>query len=289
MEFLKPMKVKEYGGQPVAIAQQKFDGYYAEVYKSRSIPGHIFVCTKKQEVNLWPKLKKHPVICNQLLQLPMETVLRCELHAFNVHATSVPTMINDADERLLLSPYCIEQWGGTKPYYSFDEEWVLLIGHGFTVSSRIDLSLTPKVINNSEIEFLLQKAKRYSYEGWVLKDKPRGNCYKIKPQKTVDAFVVDYTISDSDTYAGGLKSVDIAVYHEDLDFTFKEVIIGTVGTGFEGDYRMSVDLPSLIGRVGEFKYQELGARGRLKFPRFLRWRDDEKTKEQCLYSQLKGV
>ena len=296
MEFLDPIKVKEYAGQPVSIAQVKFDGYYAEVYKSRDIDGSVFICTKSQKVNLWPKLRKNPAIEQQMKRIPYETILRCELHTPSVPATSVPTMINDADDRLLLSPFCIELWGGHVPTYSdsqkqFNAESDLLVDYGFTIPGTLDLKTFFNIIYGSSVvladdfvDMLKEEAKRLDIEGWVLKDNPRGNCYKIKPQKTVDAFIVSYEISDSDTYAGGLKSVDIAV----LDGGIK-VVIGTVGTGFEGDYRMSVDPRSLINRVGEFKYQRVGSKGRLIFPRFLRWRDDEKKSFECSIDQLKGI
>lgn len=284
MDFLTPLKVKEYSGQPVTIAQVKFDGYYVEIYKSKEFG--ICVCTKGRKVNIWSKLQRNSNIKVQLESLPDETILRCELHAFNVHATSIPTLINEADERLIISPFCIEKWNGDISDISFEEEFKLLFKHGFIVPKIERLFSTPNCLTDKAVIKLKNLAGSLKLEGWVLKDCPRGDCYKIKPQKTVDAFVVDYTISDSDTYAGGLKSVDIAVWGDGLK---KNIIIATVGTGFDGEYRMSVDMKSLIGRVGEFKYQSIGAKGRLIFPRFLRWRYDEKSKHECGIDQLKGV
>ncbi len=284
MEFLEPLKIKEYSGQPVTIAQVKFDGYYAEVYKDKDI---IFICTKKQEINLWPKLVKNRAIHKQVLSLPDNTILRCELHCPGVPATSVPTLINEANERLLLSPFRIEMWNNRIPsVYTFEENEIILTDYGFVVPPIRYLSSTPIPLSDNEIKELKEDAKAKGVEGWVLKDKVLGNSWKLKPQKTVDAFVVSYAVSDSDTYAGGLKSVDIAVWGDGLK---KNITIATVGTGFDAEYRMSVDMKSLIGRVGEFKYQTIGAKGRLIFPRFLRWRDDEKKKDECTIDQLKGV
>ena len=279
MEFLNSLKVTEYKGQPVTVAQEKFDGYYAEVYAMKD---YVVICTKGQKVNLWPKLKKQKAIREQIESLPAGTVLRCELHAFNVPATSVPTLINDADDKLLLSPFTIEQWRDSFFTSSFQEERLILMNHGFTVPLINRYWNPAEVLLEKEIEWLKNSAKECGIEGYVLKDGEHG-CWKIKPQKTVDAFVVECNISESDTYAGGLKSVTIAVLHGD-----KVVRIASVGSGFEGDYRMKVDRKTLIGRVGEFKYQSLGAKGRLKFPRFLRWRDDEKAAVQCKSDQLKG-
>ncbi len=280
MDFLEPIKVKEYGGQPVTIAQTKFDGYYTEVYKDNQFG--IVICTKKQKENLWPKLKLNPNIKQQVESLPDKTILRCELHAFDVQATSVPTLINDADKRLLLSPFRVELWAGKLLDLTFEEQYFMMTKR-FVVPQVNRLTSEPEAVSDSEVENLKQLAIASGIEGWVLKDHPLGNSWKIKPQLTVDAFVVSYTVSDSLTYAGGLKAVQIAVYsgHE-------KVVIASVGMGFKADYRMSVDMKSLIGRVGEFSYQSVAAKGRLKFPGFLRWRDDEKSKNECLENQLKG-
>ncbi len=285
MNLLLKHKVSEYSGQPVSIAQVKFDGYYTEVYKSKEFGVKIY--HKKQNIDLWPKLRLIDAIRQSVERLPQETILRCELHVFNVHASSVPTLTNNADPRLLLSPFKIEQWDGRAGDFltSFYMEWKLLNDHFPVVPDYISIDKVTfgTIINLSpfDINMLKQMAIKQGIEGWVVKDIPGGKCWKIKPEKTVDAFVISYKISDSDSYAGGLKSVTFAVYDGE-----KEIEIGTAGSGFKGNYRMSVDPKSLIGRVGEFGYQSLGAKGRLKFPKFLRWRDDEKTARQCLMEQL---
>jgi len=291
VDLLPKHKVEEYDGQPVSVVQVKFDGYYAEVYKSKDFG--IKVYHKKQNRNIWPKLQKIDSIRQSIEQLPNETILRCELHAIGVHATSVPTLTNEADHRLLLSPFKIEWWDGEPFFGSFNTEFELLDSIFPAVPEIYCACCYKKIVKNDlgeivlplyRVEELKQLAIDKGIEGWVVKDVPGGKCWKIKPEKTVDAFVIDYTISDSDSWAGGLKSVTIAVYDGD-----KEVEIGKAGSGFDGDYRMKVNMKSLIGRVGEFGYQSLGAKGRLKFPKFLRWRDDEKNKSQCLMNQLKGV
>ena len=285
MDCLDKFKVKEYDGQPVTIAQIKFDDYYVEVYKNSE--DGIVICTKKQEENLWPKLKKHDVIRHQVESLPDDTILRCELHAFSVQATSVPTLINDADSRLMLSPFKIELWAGISGPIDFEYEYQQLNLAGFIVPDIHELVRMgggPSPLLKCGVEMLKERAIEMNVEGWVVKDVPGGKCWKIKPQKTVDAFVVGYTISESDTFAGGLKAVQIAVMDDG-----GPVEVASCGTGFDADYRMKVDPKSLIGRVGEFKYQDVAAKGKLKFPRFLRWRDEGKTPKDCTISQLKGI
>lgn len=282
MDYLTPIKIKEYKGEPVTIAHAKLDGYYTEVYKDSIVGVHVYFKGRKK--NLWPKLREIKHIYDSIMSLPDQTILRCELHAPCYAATSVPTLINDASKNLLLSPFCIELYAGkVKPFGTFEAMTICLIVHKFVMPKIKRLSNRPASLSEESVHSLKELARFHGTEGWVLKDHPGGNSYKIKPQKTVDAFVVGYNISDSDSYGGGLKSVDIAVLKDG-----EEKVIASVGSGFEGEYRMSVDPKTLIGKVGEFKYQSLGAKGRLKFPRFLRWRDDEKSRSQCLADQLKG-
>ena len=277
MDYLPKFKVAEYSGQPVTVAQEKFNGYFVEVYRAGGYD--IMVCTKNQADDLWPKLSAHTVIRRQIERLPDDTCLRCELHAPGVPATSVPTMLNDADLRLLLSPFQIVSWAGTRWAMTFEAEKRILDGFGFTTPRLIRLSDRPETI--VDVGRWTEYAEELGIEGWVVKDFPGGDCFKIKPQKTVDAFVVGYALSDRGACEGGLKSIHIAVMQG-----AEEKIVASVGVGFDNDYRMMVDPESLVGRVGEFKYQAVGARGKLQFPRFLRWRDDEKTKEECLIEQL---
>lgn len=281
MNYLSPFKVKEYDGQLVSIAQIKFDGYYCEVYKIKDC---IEICMKKQNINLWPKLQKIEIIKNQIESLPNETILRCELHCLGIPATSVPTLINDADIRLLLSPFKIELYDGKIPNLNFQEEFDLLFTkHCFTVPEYYCSWNPSKILSLEEIESLKDAAKKLKTEGFVVKNnKYQYQCWKIKPNKTVDAFIINYVISESDSFSGGLKAVKIAVWDGN-----KCIEVASCGSGFNAEYRMKVDPKTLIGRVGEFKYQSVAAKGRLKFPTFLRWRDDEKTAEQCLISQLR--
>jgi hypothetical protein len=170
MDFLEKFKVADYSGQPVSFIQRKFDGYYVEVYKS-GVFG-IVVCMKKQNIDLWPKLEKHPEIKQQLESLPNETILRCELHAFNVPATSVPTLINDADSRLMISPFKIELLDNA----SEDEydirvkiiETEILKDLGFVVPRSYVLFENPAPLIQSTINYWLETAKDCGYEGWVL-------------------------------------------------------------------------------------------------------------------------
>ena len=118
----------------------------------------------------------------------------------------------------------------------------------------------------------------------ILKQEHCKGWFKVKPLKTVDAFVTGYTYSESDTKFGWLRAVQVSVWSVDKSQTR----IASVGTGFTDEFRREMcgdKAESLINRVCEIEYDSIAANGKLKFPRFLRWRYD-KSMEDCAVDQL---
>lgn len=127
-----------------------------------------------------------------------------------------------------------------------------------------------------DIEVLKLQAHNLKIEGWMLKNDHCREWYKLKPTRTVDAVVVDYSVSRSPTTFGDLKAIQVALEGK---------VIASVGTGFTPEYRATVDRKKLIGLVAEVEYDEVAANGKLKFPRFLRWRPD-RDPESCKLEQI---
>jgi len=269
-------KIREYdGGGKYYFAHEKKDGYWVEVCKYED--GTVEIFKKKRDVNIWDNLKPIPHIREAIKNLPNCSSLQCELYSPGISASSVITMIKSSDPKLRLCPFAAPIYGGKDGgclgLLQFNNVMAKL---GFDTAEIIPLKR-----GRVREDDLLDMAVDRKIEGWVLKTEHLGKWVKLKPVRTVDAVVVRSNISKSISFEGGLKAITVAVYDKD-----KEVVIASVSCGFTIDYRMSVHADSLIGKVAEIQYDSICAKGRLRFPVFLRWRDDEKTAKECTIEQL---
>jgi len=262
MKYLPKIKIHDYRGEDVKWAQHKADGHYVEVYRESE---GIFAFKKKREVNYAPKLMHLGFD-----RIPLGFAVRGELHADDVQATSIPTLINEASPKLQFTPFAVDRLGDV-PLQEVNS-W--LRAHGFEPPTTF--SVSPPL----DVQRCLRDIQAEGIEGYILKDGHLGPWYKLKPVKTVDCIVLDAPMSYSTSFFGGLKCLIVGAY---VGGELKQ--IARVGTGFDAEYRMSLDTDekreALVGRVCEVEYQDMGAKGHLKFPRFLRWRED-KPKEECI-------
>lgn len=260
-------KFKRYSGQDVSWLQIKCDGHLAKIHKGKTAT--IF---SKNDKDLTNKAMSCKQVRQILDKLPMHTIAFGELWHPDYHATSVPTMLNDGDDELKLTIFAAPLFA-TRNLFNKPLDLVADI-----VSEYVEFVWTSK-IETACIDSLLHRAMQVGQEGWVLKQAHMKGWYKLKPTNTVDAFVISTSRSFSANHYGEIKGVQIAVYKED-----RVKVIADVGSGFEEEWRKS-DPKSVIGMVCEVEYDEVAANGRLKFPRFIRWRQD-KRKEECDYEQL---
>ena len=275
------LKARNYNGKAIIkFIEEKMDGHRVYISKTKS----SITAITRSDCDIWPSLQGIS-FADKIRSLPDSTELDCELYAIGRQATDVKTMINDHDPALTLCPFAIPAWGGwdfrDEPYEACRAKIEEL---GFTPPvRRKDLETffcLDEPLTDEDIKELKDEARRNKIEGFVLKEAHYNGWWKLKPTSTVDCFVVDYEISTSDTWAGGLKSIIVAVYDQS-----ETLIIANVGSGFEGEFRMSVNPKNLIGKVCEVSFDSLAAKGRLKFPRFICWRDDKNILE-CTKEQL---
>lgn len=316
MKTIEFPKFKDYTDQKVHFYQPKMDGHLCKVFVNQ---GKIQTLTKNDKDST-AKLLKINHIAKKLLSLPNNTVLFGELHCPDVLASSIPTLINDADERLLFSVFAAPYWNGHNWY---NENLCNVIQHlkddGFSIAHATYIETG--FIDEKRKQAMLQLAIKNKWEGWVLKENHMDGWYKLKPVKSVDAFVTNVQISDSKTCFGGLRSVTLGLWnnHYALKSPYN---LGVCGGGFKKPFRMQFmtqeqidserrkfivinfpnvpaeklevfDLPRLetsilIGNVMEVEYDSITAGGKLRFPRFIRWRDDKDSKD-CTVEQLDKI
>jgi len=276
MMFKLP-KFKDYIDQPVKYIQAKMDGHMMHVIVNKD--GNITVSSKNDK-DKTDKILTINHISKELYRLPCVTEIFAELHCPGVFATSVPTMLNGADERLQLSVFACPILGRL----DLTAEPLDLVMNRLRFSFDMNVIRVGKYDGRSR-KNLLQSAAIQKIEGWVLKESHMEGWYKLKPVRTIDAIIVDHQESDSKAYAGCLKSVSLGLVND--DGTIHD--LGMCGGGFSKKFKLSLDTVhlrnDLIDKVIEVAYQSITPGKKLQFPRFIRFRDD-KDPDQCTVEQL---
>ncbi len=281
-------KFKDYDGQPVRYIQKKADGHLVKIYRGAGGVGAL----TKNDKDITDKLLAIHHIRAEIFGLPANSQIFAELHCPGRFATDVKTMLNEANEDLRLTAFAAPMLGGVDmSSVQLHKVMGQLIEYNIEIAATVTGPL--EEVDAEYQQFLLADAVKQKIEGWVLKESHMSGWYKLKPTKTVDCFVTNTTMSTSASYYGGLKSIDVAVW-DWKDWNTKGKIqtqrsLGTVGGGFEAAFRLEYNTQkkreTLVGRVCEVEYDCLTSGGKLRFPRFLRWRTD-KDKDQCTSEQL---
>ena len=278
-------KFKDYTNQVVRYIQPKFDGHLTKIYKPES---GLWQAYTKNDKNISEKLIAISHIESELANLPCDSVVFAELHCPTCFATDIPGMLNDSNSDLRLTAFAAPVFSGHGRDYAMDliEVMSWLKACGIEVPGT-ELIHPRREISQDRLKKLLEQAKELKLEGWVLKEGHMYGWYKLKPIRTVDAFVVAIHQSWSGTHFGGLKSIGVAIWETPT----KMQSLGNVGSGFKCEYRKQFDTEDkrskLMGRVCEVAYDSVAACGKLRFPRFIRWREDKEMKN-CTIDQLEN-
>lgn len=292
-------KFKTYDGQPVRYIQPKYDGHLVKISKHEIFrcgdvdDGPIQALTKNNK-NITDKLCAIKHIHKELMGLPNESQIFAELHCPGRFSTDVPTMLNETNEDLRLTAFAAPMLGGIN-HFNTPLNVVMNFIRSYGIESTQTETLLKSGITKIRCGILLAKAIKQKLEGYVLKIEHMTGWYKLKPTKTIDCFVTGTTMSESASFYGGLKSVNVAVYDMSMQVSDNQNLgehvrnLGHVGGGFDAEFRMEYNTSekreTLVGRVCEVEYDSIAAGGKLRFPRFVRWRTDKDSKD-CTSDQL---
>jgi len=203
-------------------------------------------------------------------QMPDQSMVDGELWLLGGTSSDIVHHLVEKTGQLQFSPFAVPYWDQR------DIRHVRLDYVEKILANNIGIALTPWYNYKPELdtrEQMLADAEMLCIEGWVLKRANYLDWWKLKPVKTLDVVVTGFQ-DGRGKYLGGVGALVCSVY-----INGKLTPIAKV-SGMDDDTRWSIDEDKDLGRVCEVKYDCIGAKGKLRFPRFVRWRDD-KPAEEC--------
>ena len=253
-------------------AQAKLDGIWLSAFRSR-LDGVLHLHTSNP-TDLRPVLGYCPWV--QLLEdrLGRNTIVHGELHVPGRPASYVKTAIKDRDPQLTFTAFAVEGHGLTsRSPMLVVEDHARCVGLPFAPWRRC-IHQDPVHYKRAFGEDLL-----YPVEGVVFKNGNLLDWHKWKPTPTVDCVVTDQKPGKG-KYEGTLGALEVGVWDASSNMRTIAWVSGMTDEEREEMYRKSP-----VGRVVEVAYQYVGSQGRLRHPRFVRFRDD-KLPVECTEDQL---
>lgn len=268
MKFLHSMpKAKAYNYQEVQYVQKKLDGHrmLALVQPNGSEKPAIFLTRNSTDLfdQIFQKAKENPIWpwVGKLIKLPCRSSIDGELHVPGEKASYVKTAIKECDPRLEFTAFAAPWYSGEK-VPEFEDAFHLTEHHGIDFAPFYYFEDGPKVLNVPYWESKIVDGQ----EGWVAKQAHYSGWYKIKKVRTLDAIITGTTLGEG-KYFGLIGALKCSVY--DSRGSLIEICSCS---GMTDDVRY---MQGLKGKVVEIKYQEVGSKGRLRHPNFVRFREDK--------------
>jgi len=244
----------------IVWAHAKYDGHHT-TFKISSQGVMSALTTKGYDI--WPKLKHHPWATVLARKLPLDSTIYAEIFVPGKPASAVKTAIKDGSE-LYIRGFAVLRLRGVITHASLVD-----VSDFFKISTIPFAEPLVFLQAGWTEDYLLKLAEKLGVEGWVLKGGHLTNWYKLKIEKTIDLIVTGFTDGTGNNI-GLVGSFKCSVVLP--DGSLQEV---ARAGGLTDDVRLDIDEEKDLGRIVEVKYQYVGAKGRLRHPRFLRYRDDK--------------
>lgn len=284
-----PLKANgSWKNQPVRSAQPKYDGIRLMLFAQSD--GSVLGFGRDHRPHLeylsrFPRL--HELLPNTLASLrkiPFSSV-DGELYVPGQPASAVATALRDKSIPLKYQPFAIPFWNNCSLENALISRVGEAINHYLDVPVESGFEVSELYTEPGFLDMLKKQAKDQGYEGWVLKQSNYKNWFKIKESYTVDAIITGVKEGDG-KYLCMVGALIVSVYTPTGEL---KVIANASGmTDFQREQMTDDhDNNKLIGRVVEIEYQYTGARGKLRHPRFKRFRPDKPASE-CLLNQLEA-
>ncbi len=247
-------------GSPVVV-EPKYDGWRLTAFMQEDPAVGLCVFGRKREAHL--ELSHLLSGCDWYRKLearmPPRTSVDGELWVPGQPASAVVTAMRESPRDLRFTAFATNGMGhgwGDARY------WLRLAG--------IDTPGQVRYIGQTDEE-LLEYARDLwdGAEGVVLKEAMCDGWYKLKREETADLVVMDLKPGDE---FGKYSDTTGSIIGGRWDGT--QLVEVACVSGMDDDLRRQLGRGD-VGRVFECRYQYVGAGGRLRHPRFVRWRDDK--------------
>lgn len=270
-------KPNVWDGESFSHAEYKLDGVRMTIIVEED--GAIFCIGRKAYINLWPQLQRQENIAPLIRGLCPGTVIDGELYSPSIGGgtSSDVTSLLVTGKGLVFCPWNISWFNKASwSLVSVRSQRARLKDLGFIPPPLITRENFEKVIKraNEDNVGLRSVCEELGIEGFVLKADPFYCWWKLKPMRSVDCIVTGWEEGKSRNQ-GRLGALRIAVVAQCGAYR----CLGNVGTGFSDQQRNEIG-PDCVGKVVEIAYDCIAAQGKLRFPRFIRFRDD-KPIEEC--------
>ena len=238
--------------------QVKRDGIQIHCYNGR--------CHTKHPTDITDACKQIPTMQSVWRRQPIDSVVAGELYVPDHPASEVKSALAHQPDRCRFEAFAVSTIDAAAPMIDVSH-W--LARYGFLMPPLIDT-------DGRTYQCLYDETNDRNVEGFVLKDAHMLGWTKWKPVHTIDLIVCD-TTDGSGKYLGYIGSL--------VCKTTEGHIVANC-SGMTEDERALMTLDDPIGRVVEVAYQYVGAKGRLRHPRFVRFRDDKHVSNCGLWQDL---
>lgn len=265
-------KPKDWNGQDYHWIEVKEDGWRMTLYVDRD-GSHRFI-GRKPEIDRYCDVSSD--LCEKFDRVPPGTIVDGELYVPGEKATFVPSALKIHDARMVFCAFAMPWYCGVdNRSMGRDPVRHHLEGMGF---STPELFLSSVPVTAASLRAI---ARETGVEGFVLKEAHYHSWYRVKRNHTCDLIACGWTPGKG-KHLGRIGSISATTWERwsDVDDEEMDASVATVG-GISDELRQLDFEKHWYGRVIEVEYDEIGAGGRLKFARFVRFRDD-KPREECV-------
>jgi len=278
------LKPKKWTGQPFRYAHAKLDGWRVTAY--RQADGTVKVFGKDHRIHLeylsrFPRLKRTNWY-KTIKREPRHTAFDAEIIVPGRPASFVATALRDKTVPIEIVTFAVPWLDGKR----FDaplpdvEEYVEDLGLDFAKWWHVD----DKAFHDGDRNTMLAFARKMGMEGFVLKQRHYEGWFKLKIERTVDAVVTGFEWGEG-KYKGMVGALIVSVLDEDTGHWIEIANCSGMTDAERKEMTCLVKKRKLCDRACELMYQEVSSKGRLRHPRFIRWRED-KLVEECTIEQL---